>query len=186
MAKYNITFARFGYATIEADSEQEALAKAAKLKESEIDWSFDFSPTDCEKEEDDNSERVQLGTAAIELFRKYKDTFECGVSIEQAINKHYKDYCLDSEAAVRDVAAKFGYERVHLLLAITLYTKTWDKRISRENIKWANEYVDNMIEAGGIDLIPQFSNFSIKNAHPGLINLFATKARKMSPPPSIS
>lgn len=48
MAKYDITFAKFGYATIEADSQEEALTKAAKLKESEIDWSFDYNPTDAQ------------------------------------------------------------------------------------------------------------------------------------------
>lgn len=47
--KYDITFARYGYATIDAVSKDDALAKAEALGTDEVEWSDEFNATDVEE-----------------------------------------------------------------------------------------------------------------------------------------
>lgn len=43
--RYIVTFARYGFAAVEADSEEEALAKIEKYDMGNITWSDDFEIT---------------------------------------------------------------------------------------------------------------------------------------------
>ena len=51
MKKYNITFARYGYATIEAQTEEEAYRKVEGYGKEDIEWSDEFEATDVQREE---------------------------------------------------------------------------------------------------------------------------------------
>ena len=50
--KYEITFTRYGFVEIEADSESEAFAKVEGYGKEDITWSDDFEATDAQEEED--------------------------------------------------------------------------------------------------------------------------------------
>lgn len=47
--KYDITFARYGYATIDAVSKEDAFAKAEALGADDVEWSDEFNATDVEE-----------------------------------------------------------------------------------------------------------------------------------------
>lgn len=53
MKKFNITVSRFGFTTIEAKTEEEALNIANKLSTDDFDWEMGFGVTDCIDEEED-------------------------------------------------------------------------------------------------------------------------------------
>lgn len=48
---YNVTFAHYGFATIEAETEEEAWVKAEAYGKEDISWSDDFEATDVQEEE---------------------------------------------------------------------------------------------------------------------------------------
>lgn len=50
--KFNFTFARYGFAAIDADTEEEAWAAAKNMPAKDITWSDDCTPTDCDKAEE--------------------------------------------------------------------------------------------------------------------------------------
>lgn len=52
MAKYQVLFARYGWATVEASSEQDAYRKAEGCGKEDVEWSDDFEATDCEEVDD--------------------------------------------------------------------------------------------------------------------------------------
>lgn len=47
MPKFDFTFARYGFASIEADTKEEAWEAAKSMPAEAISWSDDCSPTDC-------------------------------------------------------------------------------------------------------------------------------------------
>lgn len=47
--KYAITFARFGYAEVDASSKQEAIEKAEAYGAEDVEWSDQFSTTDVDE-----------------------------------------------------------------------------------------------------------------------------------------
>ena len=71
----------------------------------------------------------------------YKTSHEaniaCKKAIESAISSHHEGLSFDSEAAVRDVVKKFGYERTLYVLAATLRMKEHDGRFSYQNKNWS-------------------------------------------------
>lgn len=50
--KYEITFTRYGFVEVEANSESEALANVKDYGKEDITWSDDFEATDAQEEED--------------------------------------------------------------------------------------------------------------------------------------
>lgn len=60
----------------------------------------------------------------------------CKNDIEDAIARHFDGMHLDKEA-VTEVLARYGNERVSLVLASTVQAKAWDGRFSRSNKDWA-------------------------------------------------
>ena len=49
MAKFQVIFARYGWATVDADSEQDAYQKVEGYGKEDIEWSDDFEATDCDE-----------------------------------------------------------------------------------------------------------------------------------------
>ena len=105
-----------------------------------------------------------------------KANIACKEAIEQAIAEHYADNCLDTAAAVRQVADAFGYDRMLYVLAVTVQHKNWDGRISNSNKEWAasipvfEDKTDGSADRN-VYLI-------VDRAHPGLTDLFLRGARK--------
>lgn len=100
----------------------------------------------------------------------------CTNAIEQAIATHYQNNRLDA-AAVHEVAEQFGMERILYVLAINVREKSWDGRISAENIAWAKTIpVQPDLDAYGTD---RRIFYVAHRSHPGLLNLFIGQARKL-------
>lgn len=95
----------------------------------------------------------------------------CKEAIEQAIASHYYDNRFHAEAAVRDVVKQFGFERMFYVLANTVQTQGGDGRISRANKDWA-QTIPVAFENGRRDM-----SFLITRSHPGLLDMFVSKAR---------
>ena len=92
----------------------------------------------------------------------------CKEAIEQAINAHYGDNRLNTEAAVKEVLEQFGPERMQYILANTVLKKEHDGRISRDNKAWAKTIP--MPEDGGD---PRHSYaLVVDKVNPGLTDLF--------------
>lgn len=49
MKKYDITFARYGYVTIEAESELDAYRKVEGYGAKDVEWSDEFETTDVQE-----------------------------------------------------------------------------------------------------------------------------------------
>lgn len=113
----------------------------------------------------------------LELYRASgKANLACKTAIEDAINRHYSDNCLDTKAAVREVVEQFGYERMLYVLAVTVRHMDWDGRISRGNKDWARTIpVFENPDGFGLD---RNTAFVVSRGHPGLTDLFVTAARR--------
>ena len=134
---------------------------------------------------------TELGTAVSLGTPVYKESFQyayqhgeqeqylasnraniaCKEAIEQAIASHYYDNRFHAEAAVRDVVKQFGFERMFYVLANTVQTQGGDGRISRANKDWA-QTIPVAFENGRRDM-----SFLITRSHPGLLDMFVSKAR---------
>ena len=103
-----------------------------------------------------------------------KANMACKEAIEAAISENYRDNCLNTDA-VKKVMAQFGQERVMYVLANTVQQKDWDGRISSDNKAWAKSIpIFENPDARGTDR----NCFFVVNSHPGLTDLFVTRARK--------
>lgn len=93
---------------------------------------------------------------------------DCAITIKEMLSKYYdyKTYCLDTAAAVKEVADKFGFERTIGVLANTIRHFDYDGRISRSNKEWACT-IPSLGDGGGI----------LIHSSPGLIDLFADRVR---------
>ena len=93
---------------------------------------------------------------------------ECRLAIEEAITRNYSDNRLNM-ACVPQVIDRFGYERALHVLANTVRHMDWDGRFSTSNKAWAQEH--------GSEHESIRARYIIQ-AHPGLVDLFLTHARK--------
>ena len=100
----------------------------------------------------------------------YQANLACKEAVEQAINAHYAENRLDTEAAVKDVLDQFGPERVQFILATTIRHKDSDGRISRDNKTWAKTIP--MLEDS------EARYLVVDKVNPGLTDLFTRQARK--------
>lgn len=106
--------------------------------------------------------------------KSHKANVDCKDAIEAAIRRHYRDNRLDGQA-VTEVVQQFGVNRIGFVLANTLHDKSWDGRISTANKVWAK----------GICLARDSGwnnnrarEYAIGQAHPGLLDVFATTFRR--------
>ncbi len=95
----------------------------------------------------------------------------CKEAIETAIGNHYSDSRLNTEAAVLEVVKQFGFERMFYVLANTVQHIDHDRRLSRSNINWAWT-IPVAFENEKRDV-----SFLITQSHPGLLDMFVSKAR---------
>lgn len=103
-----------------------------------------------------------------DLWREsYRENCDCARAIEQAINKNYRDNCLND--CIQPIIERYGFDRVNWVLANTIQEKQDDGRFSQENKAWAKGFY-----------IPQDDvrwHFCVE-AHPGLTNIFTNQARR--------
>ena len=105
----------------------------------------------------------------------YKANVACKEAIEQAIADNYRDNCLGRDA-VKQVVDGFGYERTLHVLANTIKHKDWDGRISDDNKQWAaTQHVFEDMDGFSTD---RNIYYVVSKSHTGLIDLFATQARR--------
>lgn len=95
----------------------------------------------------------------------------CKNDIEIAIRDNYRNDCLDGAAATKSVIDRYGWERTAFVMANTVRCKDWDGRISPKNIEWARS-MPSPDGKGCTDF-----RYVIES-HPGLTDLFVTRARK--------
>ena len=95
---------------------------------------------------------------------------ECVQAIGQAISDNYADNRL-GKGFEQDLISEYGLERVKHIVTTLIRRSEWDRRYSRENREWANS------TAGYEDKSDEKRIYS--SAHPGLIDLFADRVRKI-------
>ena len=129
----------------------------------------------------------QRAEAALDAQRElplysYQANLSCMEAIEQAINTHYGEGRLDTEAAVKDVLEKYGTERVQFVLANTIRHKSSDGRISHDNKAWAKTI--HMPEDSGTS--HRYAYLVVDGVNPGLTDLFTRQVRKVVQEPQKS
>ena len=95
---------------------------------------------------------------------------ECVQAIGQAISDNYADNRL-GKGFEQDLISEYGLERVKHIVTTLIRRSEWDRRYSTENREWANGTV------GYEDKSDEKHIYS--SAHPGLIDLFADRVRKI-------
>ena len=95
---------------------------------------------------------------------------ECVQAIGQAISDNYADNRL-GKGFEQDLISEYGLERVKHIVTTLIRRSEWDRRYSTENREWANG------TAGYEDKSDEKRIYS--SAHPGLIDLFADRVRKI-------
>ena len=113
----------------------------------------------------------------LEQYRaSYKANIACKEAIETAIRDNYADNSLNTKKAVAQVAEDYGYPRLLHVLANTIRQKEWDGRISTDNKRWAaTQHVFEDMDGFSTD---RNIYFVVDKAHPGLLDMFATSARR--------
>ena len=95
---------------------------------------------------------------------------ECVQAIGQAISDNYADNRL-GKGFEQDLISEYGLKRVKHIVTTLIRRSEWDRRYSTENREWANS------TAGYEDKSDEKRIYS--SAHPGLIDLFADRVRKI-------
>lgn len=95
---------------------------------------------------------------------------ECVQAIGQAISDNYADNRL-GKGFEQALISEYGLERVKHIVTTLIRRSEWDRRYSTENREWANS------TAGYEDKSDEKRIYS--SAHPGLIDLFADRVRKI-------
>lgn len=113
-------------------------------------------------------------TGEIDIYhRSNKVNQRCAHVIDTVNASHYENnhfHAKDALAAVME----YGYslERVALVVAINLSDKSWDARVSGENISWAKEYLSDVAD----DITNRKGNCYL-TTHPGLLDMYAIAVR---------
>ena len=95
---------------------------------------------------------------------------ECMQAIGQSISDNYADNRL-GKGFEQDLISEYGLERVKHIVTTLIRRSEWDRRYSTQNREWANS------TAGYEDKSDEKRIYS--SAHPGLIDLFADRVRKI-------
>ena len=95
---------------------------------------------------------------------------ECVQAIGQAISDNYADNRL-GKGFEQDLISEYGLKRIKHIVTTLIRRSEWDRRYSTENREWANS------TAGYEDKSDEKRIYS--SAHPGLIDLFADRVRKI-------
>ncbi len=180
--EYNDLSAREAALLLESDTPLADVFKRFESSENgymEIIWDCVENYTrDLVKERDLLEAPVYLQTASyardhdeLSLFRaSHKANIQCSHAISDAIRANYADNILDTKTIFSQILGQFGSERMQYILAATVRHQDWDARYSHSNKEWAKT-----IPMGEKN---RLSEYSISPAHPGLIDLLVTHARK--------
>ncbi len=106
-------------------------------------------------------------------FANMKENKRCEDAIVTAIADNYRNSRLDTDGVLSDVLKEFVFERVELVVAARLSNLSFDGRIDKSNVEWANGVLANLSESERKKLCAD----THINSHPGLINLFADRVR---------
>ena len=102
------------------------------------------------------------------------ENINCKKAIEDAIAANFDGIRLN-KSAVSDVLAKFSSERVAMVLAATVQTKSWDGRFSPQNKDWA--FTVRMPESRPDMNYDRRDAYTV-TTHPAVLDGFITLARK--------
>ena len=106
-------------------------------------------------------------------FANMKENKRCEDAIVTAIADNYRNSRLDTDGVLSDVLKEFVFERVELVVAARLSNLSFDGRIDKSNVEWANGVLAGLSESERKKLCAD----THLNSHPGLINLFADRVR---------
>ena len=106
-------------------------------------------------------------------FANMKENKRCEDAIVTAIADNYRNSRLDTDGVLSDVLKEFVFERVELVVAARLSNLSFDGRIDKSNVEWANGLLAGLSESERKKLCEN----THLNSHPGLINLFADMVR---------
>ena len=104
-------------------------------------------------------------------FANMKENKRCEDAIVTAIADNYRNSRLDTDGVLSDVLKEFVFERVELVVAARLSNLSFDGRIDKSNVEWANGLLAGLSESERKKLCAD----THLNSHPGLINLFVNK-----------
>ena len=104
----------------------------------------------------------------------------CKNAIEAAIRQHFDGMHLN-EAAVTEVVAAYGKERICYVVANTLQQKNWDERFSSSNKAWAAQFEIAATARPDYDRRGAF----VVDSHPAVLNGFTGLLRRECEKPSL-
>ena len=111
----------------------------------------------------------------LELFRSsHMENVNCKKAIEKAIATNFDGLRLN-RSAVSDVLTKFSPERVAMVLAATVQTKSWDGRFSPQNKDWA--FTVRMPDSRPDMNYDRRDAYAV-TTHPAILDGFITLSRK--------
>ena len=104
----------------------------------------------------------------------------CKNAIEAAIRQHFDGMHLN-EAAVTEVMAAYGKERICYVVANTLQQKSWDERFSSSNKAWAAQFEIVAAVRPDYDSRGAF----VVESHPAVLDGFTGLLRRECEKPSL-
>lgn len=104
----------------------------------------------------------------------------CKNAIEAAIRQHFDGMHLN-DAAVTEVMAAYGKERVCSVVANTLQQKSWDERFSPSNKEWAAQFEIAAAVRPDYDSRGAF----VVDSHPAVLDGFTGLLRRECEKPSL-
>ena len=144
-------------------------------------FEFTFGDRNVPVEHLEENEKMPLYGRSIEeaselgerdkYFANMKENKRCEDAIVTAIADNYRNSRLDTDGVLSDVLKEFDFERVELVVAARLSNLSFDGRIDKSNVEWANGMLAGISESERKKLCEN----THLNSHPGLINLFANK-----------
>lgn len=111
----------------------------------------------------------------LEIFRlSHRTNIDCKNAIQDAIARHFDGMHLDKEA-VQEVLARYGQERMCIVLAATVQAKALDGRFSSANKDWAFSIpLPDWKSDGGFDRWDEV----VVSSHPAVLDGFVCMVRK--------
>lgn len=144
-------------------------------------FEFTFGDRNVPVEHLEENEKMPLYGKSIEeaselgerdkYFANMKENKRCEDAIVTAIADNYRNSRLDTDGVLSDVLKEFVFERIELVVAARLSNLSFDGRIDKSNVEWANDVLSGLSESERKKLCAD----THLNSHPGLINLFANK-----------
>lgn len=105
-----------------------------------------------------------------EYRESLKTNIQCANAISVAIAALYNNNRLDSEKAINSILPTYGFDRIKFVVAETIKSSSWDGRYSMQSKVWASS----------VPTVDDTNSYRYQiNAHPGLIDLFASQLQNI-------